>query len=120
MIDVSTTYNTIKFGYGTVAVSANYIALTFQNIRPPQEVGTHLIDVKDFVEFYGQIYQIMLKFEDCSLLREKLNEIEQNGGGSFDFKGWTFDFTNYNKNSITVITNAIRTIEHNYLISIAC
>lgn len=111
----------IKFGYGTVAVGTNYIELTFQNIKPPQEVGTDLAQLPDgAVEFYGQIYSILLEWEDIKSLRDYLNIIENDQGGCFSFHGFLFDFEVYNPQSLTAIRNQLKNIEYQYLRSIAC
>lgn len=111
----------IKFGYGTVAVGSNYIELTFQNIKPPQEVGTNLADLPDgAVEFYGQIYSTQLKWEDIKTLRDYLNIIEKDQGGCFSFHGFLFDFEVYDPRSLTAIRNQLKNIEYQYLRSMAC
>ena len=110
----------IQFGYGTVAVGTNYIELTFQNIKPPQEVGTNLADIKGEIEFYGQIYSTQLKWEDIKSLKEYLNIIEKDEGGCFSFHGFLFDFEVYDPRSLTAIRNQLKNIEYQYLRSIAC
>ena len=110
----------VQFGHGTVAVGTNYIELTFQNIRPPQEVGTDLVDIVDEIEFYGPIYSTQLKWEDIKSLREYLNIIEKDEGGCFSFHGFVFDFEVYDPRSLTAIRNQLKNIEYQYLRSIAC
>lgn len=110
----------IQFGYGTVAVCTNYIELTFQNIRPPQEVGTDLADIVGEIEFYGPIYSTQIKWEDIKSLRDYLNIIEKDEGGCFSFHGFLFDFEVYDPRSLTAIRNQLKNIEYQYLRAMAC
>lgn len=44
---------------------------------------------------------------DCTTLQKKMSDIENRICNSFDFKGYTFDFTNYNKKSVAVVRQTI-------------
>lgn len=48
----------IELGSGDVVVGRNYVGLYFQNIRPPQEVGTYLFRGQDGIDFLGEIVEL--------------------------------------------------------------
>ena len=119
MIDTSN--STFYFGYGDIAVRGNLYELQFQNIKPPQEVGTDLLQgYKDgSIEFEDHIYALPMSWKDISTLTSYLDLIAEDEGGEFEFKGWIFNFNNYNINSINAIKKAIELIRLYYLRSIA-
>ena len=57
---------------------------------------------------------------DCTTLQKKMTDIENCICNSFDFKGYTFDFTNYNKESVAVVRQTIEKSVILYTRLLAC
>lgn len=91
MIHHDTKY--MSFGTGDICVGSDWTSLTFQNIKPPQEVGTHLFRGQDGVEFLGDI--IHLEFTDIcdiNVFSKALKQVEDHETDCFSYKGWTLYF----------------------------
>lgn len=110
---------TIKFGYGDVAVRQTAFSIILQQIKPPQKVGTDLHTVCDQVEYIGErIWITPSSLEEFNDLLNKLKDAKTNP--IFEFDTYTFDFSNYNADSVVVVTAAVRAALMNYLGVIAC
>lgn len=57
---------------------------------------------------------------DCTTLQKKMSDIENRICDSFDFKGYTFDFTNYNEESVAVVRQTIEKSMILYTRLLAC
>lgn len=57
---------------------------------------------------------------DCTTLQKKMSDIENRISDSFDFKGYTFDFTNYNEESVAVVRQTIEKSAILYTRLLAC
>lgn len=93
----------IVLGSGDVSVGSNWCGLTFQNIRPPQEIGTHLRD-KDDVEFVGEI--IVLEFSDIpdlSTFSRQLRRVEAGEIDTIVYKDWMIKFSPVDWRSVEVV-----------------
>ena len=67
----------IELGHGDVCVGRNYIGLHFQNIRPPQEIGTYLFRGQDDLEFLGEIVELhMPDLKEIVDFEKKLTKVE--------------------------------------------
>lgn len=96
--------NVIEFGYGDVVVGVNPIesCIIITNIKPPLECGTKFhkgeidveygLSIKIYEDNIHDIYDIMRKVN-------KDNRI-------VTYKDWTFDFSNYNEESVRVMREA--------------
>lgn len=92
--------NILKFGYGDIAVGSSPAQLIrFQQFKPPEECGNY---VSNNVEFIGKEIIISLTYEDYRNLKDKLKEVKSRNISLFEFKGYIFNFTNYNEKSVEV------------------
>lgn len=91
----------IKFGYGDVGVGASDLGyMVFGNIIPPQEIGTNLnnkIKNKE-VEVTSETVIYENNYFDFLELFKNINENNR----VVEYKGYTFDFTNYKQGSVNV------------------
>lgn len=116
---------TCVFGYGGIHVKPFLQTIHFKEIKPPQGAGTHILD-KDGNKIGDWKYtgnQLDILFRTLIEVREMLSllsEIEKNKGGSFTFKGVTFDFWVYEQASIDIVKSAMEYIQWNMLRLIAC
>lgn len=126
MIDcVSMETRTCIFGYGGIRVKPVLQTILFQEIKPPQGVGTRILDedgnkIGDW-EYTGN--QLSIMFNTLTEVKEMFNllsEIEKNQGGSFTFKNVTLDFTTYHQESVRIIKAVLEYIKMNMLRLIAC
>lgn len=118
---VEETKSTFYFGYGTIVVGSHWNRLIFQSIEPAQAVGTDLNKVEpNSIRFVGQIYTMLLSWEDLKTISSYLDYIEEDEGGEFEFKGWIFDFHKYNTKSVEVIRRHLENIRKSYLSCMAC
>lgn len=113
--------NTLKFGYGDIAVRTTGLKLTLVPFKPPVEVGTHCTKLFESgeIEAIGEPIHIeFTDFKDFKELQKKLEDVYENK--IFEFKGYIFDFTNYNKTSVEIIEYARKFIYTRYLKLSAC
>lgn len=113
--------NTLKFGYGDIAVNTKGLKLRFIPFKPPVEVGTHCADLfkNGDIEAIGE--PISIKFSDLkdfTELLKKLKDVDENK--VFEFKGYVFDFTNYNKTSVEILECGRKIIYSRYIELSAC
>ena len=117
--------NTCFFGYGGVAVKTFFQRLILSGIRPPMGVGTQITDkdlnkIGDW-EYTGKNLFITFKnMDEVHDICNKLDIIEINKGGSFEFKGVVFDFMNYDPESVRVLRKKLEKVEKGILFSVAC
>lgn len=99
----------IELGRGDVVVGRNYAGLTFQNIRPPQEVGTCMFRGQDGIDFLGDIVELYIPdLKEINEFECKLQKVES-GESDFISYGacgkaelWVIKF-NGNKKSVEVV-----------------
>lgn len=93
--------NRLKFGYGDIAVGSSGLNQTmrFQQFKPPTICGS---SVSDDVEYIGEAITIDLSYKDYCEFNENLNLVSAKIITEFTFKGYIFNFENYNKESINV------------------
>ena len=110
--------NRLKFGYGDICVSAHSILgyMTFQQFVPPSNCGDK---VEREVEFVGECIKIPVNCDGYDELSNWLYEVENHIIDSFEFKGYIFDFSNYNKESIRVCKKYAYRAISGYLLSLA-
>lgn len=97
--------NTIKFGYGDVIVRNRILHIDIQQVKSPGECGEHPYDGE--YEVCGTRVDIELNHEEYKEYLFLLDAVENRMISSFSFKGWVFDFTNYNAESMRVCRDAV-------------
>lgn len=93
--------NVLKFGYGDIAVGSDGLTqrISFQQFKPPTECGGN---VPEDVEYIGEDVVLQISYEEYCELNKQLNSVLSNSISTFIFKGYIFDFTNYNDESVKV------------------
>lgn len=99
----------IELGHGDVCVGRNFTGLHFQNIRPPQEVGTYLFRGQDNLEFFGDIVELHIPdIKEISEFECQLQKVESGEKDSIAYGAcgkaelWIIKF-NGNKKSVEVV-----------------
>lgn len=92
--------NVLKFGFGDVGVECDKIReeMIFKNIKPPQEIGTTLYPELDIE--YGETIRFK---EDHPYEFYKLIKTVNENNRIVEYKGYVFDFTEYNQDSVNVV-----------------
>ena len=97
-----------KFGYGDIAVGAiagiGCAIMTFRQFKPTAECGGSLKGID--VEWISDEIALRISYQDYKNLKEFLDCILKKRRTKktlvFTFKDYTFDFTNYNEESVKV------------------
>ena len=114
----------LKFGYGDIAISARGLCMEFLPFKPPVKIGTccrELFYNKSIKPIGKTIYIKFDNFEDLAELKNKLEGIRpKNAPKVFEFKGYTFDFSNYNAKSVEVFEMVRYHIHMTFLGCAAC
>lgn len=110
--------NRLKFGYGDIAVGANGLTQTisFRQFKPPAECGDQ---VSEEVEYIGNEIVLEFSYESYCEFNKYLKQISNKEITEFLFKGYIFDFTNYNEKSIDVCKKHLGIAISWYLMCIA-
>ena len=114
----------LKFGYGDIAVGDVGFYMKLTPFKPPIEVGSECNGyfADGIIKPIGPA--IMIKFEGLSDITEFRTKLESvcpiDAPKSFEFKGYTFDFSNYNVKSVMVAETILHNIRMNYLCCAAC
>ena len=93
--------NRLKFGYGDICVKSDALTqrISFQQFKPPTECGCN---VPEDVKFIGNEIILEFSYEDYCEFSKKLEQVYNKETAEFIFKGYVFDFTNFNEESIKV------------------
>ena len=112
--------NRLEFGYGDIAVGSYPLTqeLTFTGFRPPATPGESLVD-KD-LELLTETIKIHIDHYLYGELKEKLQGILDRRYVIFGFEGYTFDFSNYNEESVKVCICNLDNAMLNYIFLLAC
>ncbi|PAD70669.1 hypothetical protein CHH83_02365 [Bacillus sp. 7586-K] len=109
----------LKFGYGTIVVTSSdfFRTVEFKYIHPPKPIGE--IKEKDLNEIVI-LDKVVFKYDsDMNLFyKELLNVTPENS--ILNFRGYTFDFTNYNEESLKVVIKGFKTAVMGFLLALAC
>lgn len=111
----------LKFGYGDIGVSNVWRNMRFIPFKPPVEIGTDTrpLFADGSIEAVGEPIMITFEtFQDFNELQDKLKNVYTQR--VFEFKGYTFDFSNYNEKSVEVCNDALRRAYMNFLQCAAC
>ena len=84
--------NRLKFGYGDIAVSSDGLT----------QRGKGGDQVLDDIEYIGDEIILKFSYEDYCEFSKKLEQVYNKETAEFIFKGYVFDFTNFNEESIKV------------------
>lgn len=111
--------NILKFGYGDISVGSDgfFQIISFQQFKPPVECGSKVCN-KD-VEFIGDKIVLDISYEDYCELKKRLSLMSKEVN-AFDFKGYIFDFSNYNAASVNVVTRHLEKCMQFYFLCLAC
>lgn len=72
------------------------------------------------VEYIGEPIILKFSYEDSMVFSKLLNSVEKKEMTEFEFKGYVFDFTKYNTESLKVCKNHLTGAMRLYLMAIAC
>ena len=91
--------NRLKFGYGDISVGSDGLTqrMSFQQFKPPGECGNI---VSDDVEYIGDEIILEFSYEDYCEFSKHLEQVSNKEMTDFIFKGYIFDFANFNKESV--------------------
>lgn len=125
MIDIEK--KIVRLGYGDVQVGHSIYSLYFRGFKPPIEIGANITEEvikNNNIEWLTN--KIFLDFKDMQEIftfENLIKQVADNDGENFvqfKFKDLTFDFSNYNRNSISVVLCNLAVVRENYLKVIAC
>lgn len=92
--------NVIKFGYGDLVIQKDRLGINIQQVKKAGECGNNAYPEE--VVFCGPWVKIPLTKEEYDEFMFLLDEAESGRLRVFSFKKWTFDFSNFNEESIKV------------------
>lgn len=112
--------NIIKFGYGTAILHGDSFTrvLTIKYMKPPKEVGTQLLP-----ETYEEMELIeKLTFQYSKDMKDLLRDLDSinETNNKIDFRGYTFDFSNYNPKSVEVLKEHLKSVIRGFILALAC
>ena len=120
MIEIRPDNKTLYFGYGDICVGCDCFNLTFREFEPPIEVGTWFKD-EDKCKWLSEKFSISLtRYEEAKQLVELLDSMDGRDTVKFEFKGWIFNFSNWNPKSVEVVKRYVNYIKTNLLLPLAC
>ena len=94
--------NVLKFGYGDICVGSDGLTqrMSFRQFKPPAKCGDQVLDD---IEYIGDEIILKFSYEDYCEFSKKLEQVYNKETAEFIFKGYVFDFTNFNEESVQVI-----------------
>ena len=120
MIHIKPDIKILYFGYGDIGVGCDCFDLTFREFEPPIEVGTWFEDESE-CKWLSEKFSIPITcYEEAKQLIELLDNVSMNGTFQFEFKGWIFNFSNWNSKSVEVVKKYVNHIKTNLLLPFAC
>lgn len=116
---------TCIFGYGGIRVEAIMQYLQFKGIKPPMGAGTRILDdngnkIGEWEYTGSKLHILFNTMTEIKTMCDLLIEIEKNKGGSFTFKGVTFDFWVYEQASMDIVKSAMEKVKLSMTRLIAC
>lgn len=110
--------NRLKFGYGDICVKSDALAqrMSFQQFKPPAKCGSN---IPEDVEYIGEEVVLQISYEEYCEFNKQLNSVLSNSISTFGFKGYIFDFTNYNEESVKVCKKRSDSAMYNYFLCMA-
>ena len=114
----------LKFGHGDIAIEQSCASIKFTPFKPPVEIGTCCRELfhNGDIEPIGETITVKFdNFSDFAELKDKLEGVRPvNASKVFEFKGYTFDFSNYNVKSVEVFDSIRYAVYMEYLKLSAC
>lgn len=108
----------IKFGYGSILIVSDWIAhkLTINHIDKIKPIGSSTLeDIKDV----NVIDKVEFKYnKDMYSLLHELENVSENNP-IIQFRGYNFDFSNYNKGSVDVLKKQLLKVIQSRLLLLA-
>ena len=116
---------TCFFGYGGIAVEAFFQCLILKGIKPPMGAGTQIVDdngnkIGEWEHTGNRLSVVFNTLDEVQEVCNILDDIKNNKGGSFEFKGVIFDFTTYEQASVRVLREAMERVRKGIIFSLAC
>ena len=115
---------TLYFGYGDICVGNTTFGLTFTEFEPEVEVGTVItpeLEKEKSIKYISEKFIIPIKcYEEAKELGRLLDSMDGKDNFQFDFKGWRFNFSNWNPKSIESIKRHLAVVRGNLLMCCAC
>ena len=110
--------NILKFGYGDICVRSDGLTqrISFQQFKPPAECGGN---VPEDVEYIGEEVVLQISYEEYCEFNKQLKSVLSNSISTFSFKGYIFDFTNYNEESVKVCKKRSESAMYSYFLCMA-
>ena len=110
--------NRLKFGYGDICVRSDGLTqrISFQQFKPPAECGGN---VPEDVEYIGEEVILQISYEEYCEFNKQLKSVLSNSISTFSFKGYIFDFTNYNEESVNVCKKHSESAMYSYSLCMA-
>ena len=112
----------IFFGYGDIEVLSVPGMLIFHELSEPISIGIHN---KDLVllkrnTLKPPIFINLITFDECNKLDILLQKVERNEIDKFDFNGYTFDFSKFNRKSVYVCRKNLERLINSHCQVLAC
>ena len=110
--------NRLKFGYGDICVKSDALTqkISFQQFKPPAECG---YNVPEDVKFIGNEIILEFSYEDYCEFSKYLEQVSDTEITDFIFKGYMFDFANFNEESINVCKKHLNSAMRMYFLCMA-
>lgn len=110
--------NILKFGYGDIEVGSNALiqAIIFQQFQPQGECGK---EPPKNVEYIGSEIRIENSYDDYIEFHELLLDVQSRKISKFIFKGYEFNFENYNAESVNVCLRQLHSSMYCYFLCMA-
>lgn len=110
--------NVLKFGYGDIAVGSDGLTqrISFQQFKPPAECCG---SVPEDVERIGEEVVLQISYEEYCEFNKQLKSVLSKSISTFNFKGYVFDFTNYNEESVKACKKRSESAMYSYFLCMA-
>ena len=110
--------NRLKFGYGDICVRSDGLTqrISFQQFKPPAECGGN---VPEDVEYIGDKIILEFSYEDYCEFSNYLKQVSDKEITDFIFKGYIFDFANFNEESIKACKKHLNSAMRYYFMCMA-
>ena len=111
--------NRIYFGYGDICVGSNSLlmVMTFQQFKPPADVGS---TVEKDVNFVSEEKVIHFNINNYETFNKLLKQVKNDEIRIFEFDGLIFDFSNYDVSSVDVCIGHFNSAMQQYYFCMAC
>ena len=110
--------NRLKFGYGDICVRSDGLTqrISFQQFKSPAECGGN---VPEDVEYIGEEVVLQISYEEYCEFNRQLKSVLSNSIYTFNFKGYIFDFANFNEESIKACKKHLNSAMRYYFMCMA-